>query len=86
MVSIIAPQAENPIVEGNTRVMTQVMRDWTRFVSDLSILSGVGSPEGVVPANEGRLYYDTSGTAGAILYIKRDATVADDPKQGWVMV
>lgn len=59
---------------------------WTALVSDLDILSGTGSPEGVVEAKQKRLYMDEAGTAGAILYIKRDADVAGDRRRGWYAI
>jgi hypothetical protein len=60
--------------------------NWHLNVSSLSTLTGVGSPEGVVAARPTRLYMDTAGTAGAILYIKRDADIAGDRTQGWILV
>jgi hypothetical protein len=29
---------------------------------------------------------DTAGTAGSILYIKRDAAIGADPTTGWILV
>lgn len=55
-------------------------------VTKLSLLQGTGSPEGVVEAEEGREYMDTSGTASAIKYIKRDAHIGGDKSQGWILV
>jgi hypothetical protein len=46
------------------------------------ILSGTGSPENVVTANQLTLYMDDAGTAGSILYIKKSGT--DDT--GWILV
>lgn len=60
--------------------------NWHLNVSNLSILSGAGSPEGVVAARPTRLYMDTAGTAGAILYVKRGADIAGDRTQGWILV
>lgn len=82
---IIPPNQGQPIVDA-TGMMSQVFRAWTQGVSRLDILSGVGSPEGVVSAPQGRLYMDKAGTAGAILYIKRDASVTNDPTLGWILV
>ena len=47
--------------------------EWQRQVTGLQILTGSGSPEGVVEAPITTLYMNTAGTAGSILYIKRDA-------------
>ena len=59
---------------------------WTREVTRLSILEGAGSPEAVQEALPTRLYMDTSGTAGSILYVKRDANIAGDKTKGWILV
>lgn len=82
---ITPPAQAQPIVDvaGN---MSQVFRAWTQSVSRLEILSGVGSPEGVVNAPQKTLYMNTTGGAGAVLYIKRDTNVGGDPKQGWILV
>lgn len=82
---IIPPTQGTPIVDAQGR-MAQQFRVWTQNVSRLEILSGSGSPEGVVNAQQTTLYMDTAGTAGAILYIKRDTSVAGDPTQGWILV
>jgi len=66
--------------------MTQVFRTWADAVTQLDMLSGSGSPDGVVEALPRRMYMDTAGTAGAILYIKRDADVGGNRKLGWVLV
>lgn len=82
---ITPPNQGQPItdVAGN---MTQVFRAWTQAVSRLEVLSGSGSPEGIISAPTKTLYMDTAGTAGSILYIKRDTAIAGDPTQGWILV
>jgi hypothetical protein len=82
---IIPPNQGQPIVDA-AGIMSQVFRSWTQGVSRLEILSGSGSPEGVVNAPQKTLYMNTAGTAGSILYIKRDTNVSGDPKQGWILV
>jgi hypothetical protein len=82
---IIPPNQGQPIVD-KFGMMSQVFRAWTQGVSKLEILDGAGSPEGVVSARQRTLYMDTAGTAGAILYIKRDTDVGGDTKQGWILV
>ena len=59
---------------------------WTDRVTDLQILTGENTPENVVSARQTRLYMDTAGTTGNILYIKRDDNIADDPTHGWILV
>ena len=75
----------NPIVEQN-RTRSQIFRTWTEEVGRLSVLTGSGSPEGTVSAQATRLYMDTAGTAGAILYIKRDDDIAGDATKGWILI
>lgn len=82
---ITPPNQGQPIVDANGN-MSQVFRAWAQAVSRLEILSGSGSPESVVNAPQKTLYMDTAGTAGAILYIKRDTNVGGDPTQGWILV
>jgi len=82
---IVPPNQGQPIVDASGN-MSQVFRAWTQGVSLLEPLSGVGSPEGVVSAAQGRLYMDKAGVAGAIIYVKRDASIANDQSQGWVLV
>lgn len=74
------------VVDPDTGKMTQEMQTWTRLVSETSVIQGDGSPEGVITARTGRLYMNTSGTAGSILYIKRDAAIGGDESQGWILV
>lgn len=82
---ITPPNQGQPIVDENGR-MAQVFRTWAQSVSRLEVLSGSGSPEGVVNALQKTLYMDTAGTAGAILYIKRDTNVGGDPTMGWILI
>lgn len=85
MPNIIPPNASQPIVS-STGNMEQVFRAWTQRVTELDLIIGTGSPEGVVDAIQGREYMDDSGTAGAIKYIKRDSSIAGDSTMGWILV
>ena len=85
MTVIVPPQANRPIIDASG-TMTQEMRAFAENIALLSILTGSGSPEGVQVAQVGRLYMDTAGTAGNILYIKRDNDIAGDTSQGWILV
>ena len=49
---------------------------------DSTVLSGSGSPEGVVTANPKVLYMDENGTAGNILYVKKSGV----GNTGWILV
>lgn len=82
---ITPPNQGQPIVDAGGR-MAQVFRAWTQSVSRLAVLSGTGSPEGVVNAPQNSFYVDEVGTPGSILYVKRDAGIGGDPTQGWVLV
>lgn len=65
---------------------TQRMAVWLAQVSDLSMKSGAGSPEGVVKGVFKAQYMDTTASTGSILYIKRDASIGGDATQGWILV
>lgn len=67
-------------------VMTDRMEGWTDTIGRLPILIGSGTPEASVKASITTLYMDTSGSAGSILYIKRDADTAGDQTKGWILV
>jgi hypothetical protein len=82
---IIAPDPSRPIVKENG-TMQDAYRIFTSMVALLDILSGTGSPEGVVEASQRRFYMDDAGTVGAIVYIKRDADVGGDKSQGWILI
>jgi hypothetical protein len=83
--TIIGPDANSPFLDDAGR-MVQRVRAWVNAVSRDVTISGNGSPEGVVDALPKTRYMDESGTAGSILYIKRDAQVGGDKKLGWILV
>lgn len=78
------PQSSQ-VVDGGG-YMTQIFRNFLNTVARLSIMTGSGSPNGVIEARATRLYMDTAGSAGNILYIKQVDSVAGDKTQGWVLV
>jgi hypothetical protein len=65
---------------------SQELNLFSEACSRLPVLIGLGSPEGVVEAQVSRLYMNSAGTAGSILYIKRDADIGGDKSQGWILV
>ena len=65
---------------------SQEMRSWAQAITELSMITGEGSPEGVIEAKIGRQYTDTNGTTGNILYSKRDSDIAGDRTKGWILV
>lgn len=74
-----------PVVDGNG-VMVRRFDFWALNVTRLAPIVGTGSPEGVVEAIETQLFMDNAGTAGNILYIKRDNDIGGDKTQGWILV
>ncbi len=54
----------------------------TRQVNLSTVLTGTGSPEGVVEESPTKLYMDTAGISGSILYIKQTGT----GDTGWILV
>ena len=59
-------------------------KTWTQQVSNLSILEGTGSPEGIESARRSRQYMDIAGAAGSKMYIKTvDADGSGNDKNGW---
>jgi hypothetical protein len=81
---IVPPEARTPI--SREGVMEDEFQRWTEQVTQLDLLIGSGSPEGVIEATVGREYMDDTGTAGSIKYIKRDADIAGDRTKGWILV
>ena len=88
MADIVPPNAQQPISNA-VGIMLQVFRTWansiTRLVNHNTLITGEGSPEGVVSAAQGRKYMDVNGTASNISYIKRDADVLGDETLGWIL-
>lgn len=68
------------------RSVSRIFLQFFSRLADLDIEIGTGDPEGVVEANQSKLYMDSAGTVGAILYIKRDADISGDSTKGWVLV
>jgi len=70
----------------NTDRMTQRMYEYieelTRQVNQNIIATGTGSPEGVLTATAGKLYMDSAGAPGTILYVKQTGT----GNTGWTLV
>lgn len=85
MPDIVGPNALQPIVDENG-VMTQTFQAWTEQITKLFVIEGVGSPEGVIIADVGREYRDSTGIAEAIKYTKRDDNIADDRSKGWILI
>lgn len=82
---ITPPQAQWPIINKDGS-MVDSFRIWSLFVSSLGILTGTGTPEGIIEARQTSLYMDDAGTPGSILYIKRDTDIAGDGTKGWILI
>ena len=85
MPDIPVPQQVQAITDTEGR-MLQTFRIWVELITQLDLIIGTGSPEGVIEARQGREYMDDAGTAGAIKYIKRDDDIGGDKKLGWILV
>ncbi|PHS61786.1 MAG: hypothetical protein COB09_17110 [Thalassobium sp.] len=78
-------QPDRKIVDDNGQSVIR-FTTWLDQVTRLQIAEGSGSPEGVLVAEQTKLYMDTSGTAGNILYIKKLSEISGDKTQGWILV
>ena len=56
--------------------------EMTDQVNNNTIATGTGSPEGVLKASFPKLYADSAGTTGSILYIKKTGS----GNTGWILV
>jgi len=83
--TITAQQRTSALVDSEGFLTTRganFIEELVRQVNQNEIVSGTGSPEGVVTANPKKLYMDESGTAGNILYVKKTGT----GDTGWILV
>jgi len=85
MPEITVPDAETRIVNEDGS-MTEEFQRWVTQMTNLDLIVGTGSPEGVIAAVVGREYLDEAGAAGAVKYIKQLADIGGDRTQGWVAV
>lgn len=74
-----------PVVDDNGRPLRN-LNLFSEGASKLPMLKGIGSPEGVVASRQDRIYRDTTGVAGSILYVKNVDDVAGDKTMGWILV
>ena len=81
----VQPSSDRPLLKEDGSPAVQ-FNSWLKILTDRDLIIGTGSPETVVEANQGTTYMDDAGTAGAILYIKRDADISGDKTQGWILV
>jgi len=84
-VRVTALTSTRPILEP-TGETAQEMRVWAQLLTDRALIIGTSSPETVVNATQGAMFMDDAGTAGSILYIKRDGDIGGNQKLGWILV
>ena len=82
----IAPIFNHHQLIGDNGRPTDRLLDWMTQITELDIMIGTGSPEGVVIARVGREYMDDSGATGSIKYIKKLADISGDRSQGWILI
>ena len=85
MTQITSPSPLSPIVGERGKPEFEMLL-WIDNMTNLSMVVGTGSPEGIVEAVQGRQYMDDSGSTGTILYIKKLASILNDKTKGWVLV
>ena len=61
------------------------MREWSRSVTKAVPLTGEGSPEGVVAAEQYQTYINMLGVTGSITWIKMQPDIGGDVTQGWLL-
>lgn len=76
--------ATRPIVD-DSKHQTQEMREWSRSVTKAVPLTGEGSPEGVVDAEQYQTYINMLGVTGSITWIKMQSDIGGDTTKGWVL-
>lgn len=84
---IIPPHRDYPIIDASGVPTIDLMAPWMEAISNLvnflEIAEGIGSPESVVFAERKKLYFNTTGAAGTLVYIKStDGTLST----GWVAI
>lgn len=85
VVKVVQPSSNRPIIKDDGSASIQV-NSWIKVITDRALITGIGSPEGVVEALKGASYMDDAGSTGNIMYLKRDADIGGDKTQGWILV
>lgn len=85
MSKISNPSPNRPIVNDKGHQL-QEMRTWMKAITEQSLVTGEGSPEGVLEAIQGSRYMDTTGATGSLIYYKRDSHINNDARFGWILV
>lgn len=83
---VTTPSRDRAIIDREGK-MSQEFTSWTQIVTNQLLIIGTGSPEGAIEAPQGALYVNNAGTAGSILYVKRDSQDgAGEKRNGWILV
>lgn len=82
---VTQPSITRPITN-DSGIMSLEMLSWIQLVTNSVPIVGAGSPETLVEAPQAAFYMDNTGTAGNILYIKRDIDIGGDKTKGWILV
>ena len=77
--------ASQPIVFPDGTMQAPFREQMNLLARYLPII-GVGSPEGVVEAQQFSLYLDSAGISGSIEYRKMLPDIGGDKSQGWMAV
>ena len=85
MPDIPIPDASTPIVN-ESGAMNDHFQIWVSRMTNLDLIVGTGSPEGVIEATVGREYMDDAGSVGAVKFIKQLADIGGDRTMGWVAI
>ena len=81
MVKRVTPLPSNIEMVDNQGKQTIQGRQFLQLLSDRSLISGEGSPEGIVEAAAPAIYIDEIGASGSILYVKQTGS----GNTGWVL-
>lgn len=78
------PSRDLPIVRPDAITVDQ-FQGWidsvTKLLNDLDFITGNGSPEGVFFAAKGKRYFNNTGSAGTLMYVKNTSITLNT---GWV--
>lgn len=66
--------------------LTDLSFNWHLNVTNLDMLVGTGSPDGVIQAKQKRLYLQTDGAPRNILWVKVVDSIGGDRSLGWQLV
>lgn len=64
---------------------TLVLQLFSEELSNMQLIIGTGSPEGVYKARQGREYMDQSGSTGSIKWIKKFSDIGGNQSMGWIL-